>query len=230
MNFSKSPLKNRVKKPVQLALKSYSHGGVRKNAGRKKANAGRRKVAHRERETVQSKLPFHLTVRVKGAPVLRTKKSYGTFRRALGRAKKFGLRTIHFALLGNHFHLLCEADSNRAVTQGVRSLNCSLVKSLGLRVEDRYHLGISRTPAQVRETLIYIFSNSAKHFKRAKVFDYFSSYLLFEDEEGILSKARKDLDWRKPKAPVHVYLEFTEALSGPRSWLARKGWMKSRGR
>ncbi len=228
MKLTQSPRKSSSRTPVQLELKSNSHGGRRVNAGRKKAKVGGRKVPHRTRAKIETRFPFHLTVRIKGRPVLRNKRSYHIFRRALGRAKCFGLRTLQFALLGNHFHLQGEADSNRAVAQGMRSVNCTLSKSIGVRTEDRYHIEINRTPAQVRATLTYVFANAAKHFKRTRVFDFFSSFLMFDDEEGILIRRRKDLDWRKPKIPAFVYMQFAEPLSQPKSWLAQKGWKKGK--
>jgi REP element-mobilizing transposase RayT len=229
MKATNSPLKNKKSRaPKQLELKSYSHGGVREGSGRKKLKKGRRQVAHSKRERVESKHPFHLTVRFKGPNVaLRNKHNFRIFRRAVKLAKKFGLRVIHFVLLGNHYHLLAEADSNTAVTQGMRSINVSLAKIIGVRVENRFHIEINKTPTQVRATLAYIFTNAAKHFKRTKVFDYFSSYALF-DYGDLLSRLRRDLDWSKPILTIDVLANYLEPLSTPMSWLARVGWAKAR--
>ncbi len=177
---------------------------------------------------------LHITVRLsEGVTSLRSQKAFRVFRNAVKASQVRGLRILQFAVLGNHFHLLAEADNSQDLTSSMKSLNIRL--ALGLKklatakgpvVKDRFDLKILKTPTQVRNALVYILANASKHFKRGKVFDWFSSYAIFS-ETLVLKSVRCDLSWEKPEIPTHVCKAIAEMVSHPRSWLATKGWKKS---
>ncbi len=176
---------------------------------------------------------MHITVRLsEGVTSLRSKTAFRLFRNAVKASQVSGLRILQFAVLGNHFHLLAEADNSQDLTSGMKSLNIRL--ALGLKklatlkgpvTKDRFDLKILKTPTQVRNALIYILANASKHFKRRKVFDWFSSFAVF-NETHILKTIRDDLLWEKPKIPDRVRESLKEILAAPRSWLATAGWKK----
>ena len=124
------------------------HGGKREGAGRKpmgKASG----TPHRKRCHVDDEKPLMLTMSIaKGLPSLRRKETLKVWRaalRAVRRARK-DFRVIHYALLGNHIHMLVEGDSTEAVSKGMISLQCRFAKAwnkvLGRKgsvFADRFH-------------------------------------------------------------------------------------------
>jgi hypothetical protein len=79
-------------------------------------------------------------------------------------------------VLSNHVHLVVEADSGRALAQGMRALSGRLAKGLnrlaGSRGEvfvDRYHAHLLRTPREVRNAVAYVLGNFASHSRRKGV-------------------------------------------------------------
>lgn len=194
-----------------------------------------KKIGHRARIEVKVAYPMHITVRLRaGMPNLRSKPAFQVFRHAIEGAKARGLRVLHFAVLGNHFHILAEATDNTQLARAMRSLNIRiaiginrlLMREKGTVLNDRYNLQRLTTPTQVRNALIYIFSNAAKHFKRTQVFDLFSSVVVFE-KIGALARTRRDLDWRCPPLNDKQRQLLQRLLSPPVSWLARTGWQRS---
>src|SRR5688500_13504018 len=195
------------RKLYQPPLQSQTWGGVRSRAGRKKIK--NRGASHQKRAQVTANFPLHVTVRLKsGLKTLRSKAGFKMFREALKKAQCKGARVIHFALLGNHYHLLIEAKDNETLARTIKSLNGSVAKKLlsgsrGQVIEDRYHLQILKTPTQVRNTLVYIFTNAAKHYRLKKAFDWFSSFAVFNQTE-LLKNFRLDLDWSLPQIPEEI--------------------------
>jgi len=77
---------------------------------------------------------------------------------------------VHFSLQTNHWHLICEAEGNAALSAAIKGLNVRIAKAinkrLGLKgpvVEDRYHLEVLRSPTQVRNAVRYVLRNGEKH-------------------------------------------------------------------
>ncbi len=225
---------HRTNKAKQLSLQSHGHGGRREGAGRPKNRIPA--ISHDKRPVFQAQHPLHITVRLKaGAPNLRSKKAFSVFRKAVLKAQLLGLKVLEFAVLGNHFHALCEAESNAQLTRGMKSLNVCIARGLnclpgnkrrkGQIVSHRFDAKCLQTPAQVRNVIAYIFANASKHFKRKQVFDWYCSFAVFADVE-ILKLIRKDLDWRRPTLEPKQVAFYQHFLSRPGSWLARTGWKR----
>ena len=203
----------------QLKLQSQGHGGIREGAGRKKSKTAG--ASHRKRALVTGKHPLHITVRMKkGAPSLRKRKTFRIFCRACKGANENGLRVLHYAVLGNHFHILAEADDNQQLAKGMRSLNIRIARGMKARVqEDRFHAEPLTTPTQMKNAMVYVFTNAAKHAGHRQAFDEFSSYIQFE---GTMNA--KAWDWRKPSLPIPEHMRG--AITEAESWLARVGWQR----
>jgi len=92
-------------------------GGPRPGAGR--PSGPRPRVPHRRRETLTGSCPLHVTVRVRpDVPSLRTVAVVRAFRRSLARGSERGdFRVAHYALQGDHAHLIVEASSKRALAK-----------------------------------------------------------------------------------------------------------------
>ncbi len=98
--------------PKQQSLNLRTWGGKRRGAGRKSARA-RAAVPHTQRDPVSRHHPVHVTLRMADHVWnLRSERSFrvidGAFRAARRRP---GFRIVHFTILGNHVHMIVEADN-----------------------------------------------------------------------------------------------------------------------
>ena len=174
---------------------------VRRGPGRPpkvRAASEKRVVPHVKREEIAPKTAVHVTLTMsKRVPNLRTRKKYALVKRALAHGRvdtcavnPFGFRLIHFAILGDHMHLVCEADSAGALSRGVQKITISLarlINSDGVRgaggslnpragsfrerkgwigkvCRDRYHAHVLQSEREMSLTLDYLFRNAEKHF------------------------------------------------------------------
>ena len=68
--------------------------------------------------------------------------------------KRDGFRVVHFSVQHNHVHLIVEADSRRALSDGLRARFARVARELnivmgvrGQRFGDRYHEHVLATPS-----------------------------------------------------------------------------------
>jgi len=189
-------------------LKLPQHGGKRRGAGRK-PNGKKPLVSHRARPRFDKATPVHVTMRVRGHVWnLRSRRCFGAiascFEAALGR---FGLRLIEFSVLGNHIHLVVEADSHEALSRGMQGLNVRIAKALnrvmgtrGSVLGDHFHAGLLVTPTQLVNAIAYVLGNAAHHYGSDAGNDPFSS----------------------------ATCDRTRLLGRSESWLLRVGWRRAK--
>jgi putative transposase len=140
---------------------------------------------HMKRRAVCHHHPHHITLRMrKHVWNLRSQRCFSRIAHALkGVQPRVGFRIVHFAVLGNHVHLLVEAEDRSVMTNGVRALAIRIAKRLnkmmhrrGSLYVDRYHERILTSPTTVRNALRYVLTNAAHHYgASASKFDRFSS-------------------------------------------------------
>ncbi len=221
---------------LELALTRAKdpRGGRRKGAGRKPRpeNARRGLVKHRARPELHHRHPVHVTLRVaRGLPSLRNQTVQELLEGTIDRAKKDGCQVVHYSIQGDHVHLVVEAQDKRELSSGVRRVVIAfarrfnrdvLGRSKGKIWGDRYHRRDLATPREVRNVLVYLFTNAVKHGERGAsrfVPDRRSSALGFDGWAGIPAKMMQAFigtrePWRPPEA---------------RTWLLRVGWKKVHG-
>jgi putative transposase len=192
----------------QLSLKLPQRGGRRRGAGRK-PKGPRPLVSHRARPRFAKPMPVHVTVRVaRHVWNLRSRRCFSAvsacFAASCGR---FGLRLIEFSVLGNHLHLVVEADSSEALSRGMQGLNVRVAKAVnrvmqrhGRVLADHYHARLLRTPTELVNAIAYVLGNSAHHYGIDAASDPFSS----------------------------VKCDRDRLLARPRGWLLRVGWRRAR--
>jgi REP element-mobilizing transposase RayT len=68
--------------------------------------------------------PAHVTLRVMNdVPSLRSSRRFAVIRRCFAAAKGLhGLRMAEFTVMGNHLHLIVEAETSGALTRGMQGL------------------------------------------------------------------------------------------------------------
>ena len=131
-------------------------------------------------------------------------------------------------MLGNHLHLVTEADSKRALASGLtafetrvaRRIN-ALVGRRGQLFPHRYHARALKTPREVRNALAYVLLNRKHHAAEQKFtrtwIDPCSSAAWFT---GWAQPVRADEVWKR------------ELLAQPRptgiaqTWLLATGWKR----
>jgi len=195
----------------QLELNLPQRGGPRPGAGRK-AKGPRALVSHKARPRFEKPAAVHVTLRV-GARVwnLRSRRCFTAIETALkGARQRFGLRIIEFSVLGNHLHLLVEADSNEALSRGMQGLCVRMAKALNRVMRDRgsvfadhYHSRLLPTPSELVAALAYVLGNYAHHFGGAPGRDRYSS--------GAYDRLQRE-----------------RILADARTWLLRVGWRRAR--
>ena len=104
-------------------------GRLATGAGRPK---GRTCVAHERRVRFAARFPLHVTLRMKeDVPSLRRHGPLRVVHQAIREAGHHAyFRVVHFAVIGNHIHLIVEADGADALARGMHSLECRLAKRL----------------------------------------------------------------------------------------------------
>src|SRR5207302_8384290 len=115
---------------AQRAFVFRTWGGKRKGAGRK-PKGDRAGVAHVVRPALPAGFPVHVTWRMeKRVWNLRTQRCFGVMRRAMyAGAAKFGFRLVHYAVMGNHVHLIAEATDRRALWRGMQGLGVRIARA-----------------------------------------------------------------------------------------------------
>jgi len=147
---------------------------------------------------------------------LRSRRCFRGIERAFrGAREQFGFRAVHFSVLGNHIHLIAEAEDARALGRGMKGLAGRIAKGLnklmgasGRVFADRYHARLLETPRAVRNALLYVLNNARKHYGLRHL-DPFSSAAWFDG-------------WMvPPPRPIE-----SQPVARARTWLLAVGWRR----
>lgn len=206
-----------------------------------------------KRPAISLKFPLHVTLKLKeGLPSIRTKSLLKEFKKGTKEARRFGFYVIHFSIQSNHIHLFAEAEKNKAIARGMRSLAGRFAKvvrkfaaekknaqrengnraSRGSIFNGRYHLHVLESPRETRNALEYVLFNQSKHRRFTEFVDPYSSADSFTQWRALLQKRFTGLI----KIQIETYVQLSgddpratglsDVLSEPRSWLAREGWRR----
>jgi putative transposase len=201
-------------------------GGRREGAGRKRV-AARRCVEHRPRPVHKRRHPVHVTLRARpGLPSFRAQRISEMVRSILWAQRKRRYRNdfqvVEFSIQENHLHMIVEASDKDMLRSGVSGLVIAFAKRLNNMLSrkgkvwgDRWHGRELHTPQEVRNALVYVFRNSAKHGMRI----YLSPGTDYADP---FSSAWR---FRRFTRPVGWFPELgTWPESKPKTWLLGVGW------
>jgi len=222
--------------PVQLTFEDARkpdgrHGGWRPGAGRP---SGRTTVAHDTREDFPARTPVLVTWRLQ--PDLESLRQ-----ERLARIILDGIRATHsttfritdYSILGNHLHMVDEANGKDALADGIHELANRIAKPInramqrsGKLFDTRYHYRPLSTPREVKNALRYVINNVRRHDADNHVFhhpdwiDPFSSGPWFDG-------------WSRPieteallQRPVLDALGRSRPTAEPHTWLRRVGWQR----
>jgi REP element-mobilizing transposase RayT len=220
--------------PLRRAAKDGTRrGGARDGAGRKPNVPGAPGVSHRTRAALSERHAVHVTLRVRReVPNLRRNAFLPVLTDALRAGKdRFGFRLCHYVVMGNHLHLIGEADDAKCLARGMQGLATRLARRLnraahrrGTFFADRYHAHVLRTPTETHRALAYVLLNRRKHAAERHpsaplepALDAFSSGAWFQG-------------WHSPPRGLHRLRQSGEdppVVLSPHSWLLRDGWKKA---
>ena len=181
-------------------------------------------VRHRSRPRLSAHYPCHVTLRVRsGVPSLRNVRFVRAFEETLARGCDRGeFRLVHYALLGNHAHLIVEAKDRHALGRGMKSVTMRIVRAAerafawsGRVLADRYHMRILKTPREVRNAIRYVLLNARRHASRSS------------RGAGIdpASSGRWFDGWKKGTAPGDDGIG-AQVVAAAHTWLLRTGWRR----
>ncbi len=204
----------------QLALPvPNTWGGRRPDAGRKPRGL-RPNVSHRTRPYHDASRPAHVTLRARsGLPSLRRQRVFGALRESIRLAQRERFRMSHFSVQSTHVHMLLEATSRQALSQGMQGLAIRLARAINRALArrgsvwaDQYHRRDLKTPREVRNALVYVLQNVKKH----------------QPAKGGLepcSSARWITGWQDLRS---ISVSGTACpVAQPRTWLLDTGWRRS---
>ena len=202
-------------------------------------------LPHIAREPHHEDHPVHISMRrVASGPSFRTQRVCAAIRGVIARAKRNGVRVLHYSVQDNHLHLMVEGRHSADLSNQMRTLFSRIAFTVnaiahrhGKLFRDRHHRHELQTPREVRHALVYILFNDRKH--GAHVAGHASS----ASSAGTASAAHAPaLDpcssawwfhhwapWDHP--PRELLLDPAEAPTvAPKSWLASFGWRWGLGR
>ena len=162
----------------------------------------------------------HVSIRiVEECESLRRRAAYHVVREAIADAcEQFSTRIVHFSVMSNHVHLICETLDSKALSRAVKGLCVRLARRLnrlwqrsGAVIEARYHARALKTPREVKNAIAYLLQNARRHGLPYAGPDPCSSGVWFDGWERILND-----DPLRTKSPLPL----------PRTWLLSVGWRR----
>ena len=106
-----------------------------------------------------------------------------------------GLRILHYSVQSNHMHFIIEADNNKILERGMRSLTVTIAKGIkkGKIQLERYHLHVLKTIKETKNAIHYVLFNEQKHSRKKSIeIDAYSS-LHTLDARALARKAKLTL-------------------------------------
>jgi putative transposase len=163
-----------LKRMRQVEMRFRTWGGKRAGAGRRPNVVGKPMQSHLARPKF-ARFPQHVTIRMLPSVWnMRSQRCFSVLQRAMwrGSAKaELGFKLVHFAVMGNHIHMLVEANGKEALSRGMQGLNIRIAKALnrvmgrhGQVLSDHYNAKILRSPSQTLRARAYLLRNAEKHY------------------------------------------------------------------
>ena len=207
-------------------------GGAREGAGRPKTSVY---VSHLTRPRVGKERPTLITLKLRTAfEDIRNPKFFETFEKATLRARRFGLRIIHFSLVPKKILLWVEVKNQEQLEKSFKSLNTclavflkkSFLKKSGLEHRGpvflgRFEMQLLQSSEEAHAALRKILLAPAEHFARNAYPDDYSSAPLFGAWSDLLEKNEKFENFQFSKEEIERAQRIT---STPQFWLSQSGW------
>jgi hypothetical protein len=147
---------------------------------------------------------------------------------AIRAAQRDDFRIVHYNVLGNHVHLIVEAEGRVALGNGVRGFGIRVTRGVnralgrnGALVEDRFHARALRNPTETRNALRYVLLNGNRHeVERGAEALWFG---VDAHSSGAWFDGWTDERWMLERPSVE------QPTVEARTWLLRQGWRRAGG-
>jgi len=207
-------------------------GGARPGAGRPKTSQF---VSHLSRPRVGRQRPLLVTLKLRSAfDDIRNPEFLEVFEKATLRARRFGLRIIHFSFLPSKILLFVEFKKQDELEKSFKSLNTALAvylkknfqKKTGLTHRGavflgRFEMKLITTAEESKQALRDILLAPAKLFGRSIYADTYSSAALFGSWEHILESGEHFEAFDFESSEIERLKRITAT---PQFWLSQSGW------
>lgn len=148
-----------------------------------------RGIRHIARDEIKRLTALHLTIKIKkDKSSLRNKQVLKILHSSIKKARRLGLRILHYTLEYDHVHFLVEADNNEILGKGMQSFGISFSKGInkmkalkGQVFKNRYHFRKLKTSAEIKNVINYIMGNSIKHKNAFSIVSPYNSLVVMED-------------------------------------------------
>ena len=224
------------KKPTQSVKSTgFQWGGAREGAGRPRSSV---LGSHLKRDSVGRQRPMLITLRVRsGFENLKNPRFFDLFEKACTRARRHGLRVIHFSLLEKRILMLVEIKSQEQLERSFKSLNTTLAiylkksyfekkgeKHVGPVFLGRFQMEILHHPVETKQALKKIFSEPSFTEKKDLTEEFYSSSSIF----GQFSKLFKGEKIKRLKNITNEHKQQVKKITSlPQFWLCQRGWMEN---
>jgi len=198
-------------------------------------------VAHSTRDEHDRNHPVHVSMRrVKLAPSLREERIFRAILLQLARAKRNGVRVVHYSVQRDHLHLIVEGKNRGDLSAQMRKLFSrialavnAIAKRRGRLFRDRHHREELDGPTKTRNALVYVLFNDRKHHAQngGAITEEFLQEL--DDHSSVAWLDARDWNERaRPPPDVIARLRGRDAdiegqgapRSAPQTWFAQAGW------
>jgi len=211
-----------------------SWGGKREGAGRPKTSP---MVSHLKRPRVGSRRPLKVTLKIrKTLPSLRNENIFEVFEKACLRARRFGLRVIHFAITDFRIVMICEFKNQDQLEKSFKSLNTSLAIALkkefliqnGSKHEGpvflgRFEMDVLTEPEQCRIAIRDLYLAASWQAKESPHPDSFSSAPVFKDWRALL-KEEYNKSFEANDFTESAVERAKRITALPQYWLTNASW------
>ena len=198
-------------------------------------------VPHVTRDDHVKEHPVHISMRrVPNAPSLRSERIFREILRQLARAKRCGIRVVHYSVQRDHLHLIAEGKDRHDLSAQMRKLFSRIALAVnyiarrrGRLFRDRHHRAELDSPTRARNALVYVLFNERKHYAQnggARSTAFLSE---LDDKSSIAWLEPRDWDPRaRPPPEVIRRLRARDAdIEGygpprvaPETWFMQAGW------
>ncbi len=215
----------------QIKSKS-TWGGSRSGAGRPKSSAF---VSHLSRPRVGRQRPLLITLKIRSAfGDIRNPEFFEVFEKACQRARRFGLRIIHFSFLPTKILLFVEFKKQEELEKSFKSLNTALAvylkkdffKRTGLTHRGavflgRFEMKVISSAEESKAALREVLFSPAKLFSRKIYADTYSSGALFGSWQNLLESGEtfEEFDFSAEEIARIKHITAT-----PQFWLSQSAW------
>jgi len=209
-------------------------GGKREGAGRPKSSA---MVSHLKRPRVGSKRPVKISLKLRStSPILRDPQIYDVFEKACLRARRFGLRIIHYALLDRKILMICEFKKQESLEKSFKSLNTSLAIALKKRYLElhgekhqgpvflgRFHMELLSSADEVRLAIRDLYLSATWEDKVEAAPDPYSSAALVTQWSDVLREEFHE-SFNRVTFSADEKARAKRITALPQFWLTQSGW------